>query len=134
MRAAYIASATQTAMTVFDEVKLLRKFDGGGEHGVHAVLCHRTRNRSTRLREPNEINRLRYLAGSSRLERRPPPATHVGRKWFYAGCARPGWLDCSNRSDGKNWELIAVGFRNEFDAAFNRDGELFAYDADMEWI
>jgi putative heme-binding domain-containing protein len=29
--------------------------------------------------------------------------------------------------------LIAAGFRNEFDAAFNRLGELFTYDADMEW-
>ena len=31
------------------------------------------------------------------------------------------------------WKLIASGFRNLFDAAFNRDGELFTYDADMEW-
>src|SRR6185369_6478485 len=35
--------------------------------------------------------------------------------------------------DGKQWELIASGFRNEFEAAFNHDGELFTYDADMEW-
>ncbi len=35
--------------------------------------------------------------------------------------------------DGKNWELFSVGYRNEFDAAFNRHGELFTYDADMEW-
>ena len=27
----------------------------------------------------------------------------------------------------------AIGYRNVFDAAFNRDGELFTYDADMEW-
>ena len=31
------------------------------------------------------------------------------------------------------WELIASGMRNPFDIAFNRDGELFTYDADMEW-
>jgi len=35
--------------------------------------------------------------------------------------------------DGKEWELIAMGLRNEFDVAFNRVGELFTYDADMEW-
>ena len=35
--------------------------------------------------------------------------------------------------DGKNWELIAMGLRNEFDIAFNKVGELFTYDADMEW-
>ncbi len=35
--------------------------------------------------------------------------------------------------DGKNWEIIAGGFRNQFDMAFNGDGEMFTYDADMEW-
>ncbi|TWU26757.1 Cytochrome c [Novipirellula galeiformis] len=34
---------------------------------------------------------------------------------------------------GKNWEIIAGGFRNQFDVAFNDDGEMFTYDADMEW-
>lgn len=29
--------------------------------------------------------------------------------------------------------MVASGFRNEFDAALNADGELFTYDADMEW-
>src|SRR5207253_2715891 len=31
------------------------------------------------------------------------------------------------------WELISTGYRNQFDAAFNRHGDLFTYDADMEW-
>src|SRR6185295_4235056 len=35
--------------------------------------------------------------------------------------------------DGSRWELIAGGFRNPFDIAFNRDGEMFTFDADMEW-
>ncbi|HTD88746.1 MAG TPA: heme-binding protein, partial [Candidatus Binatia bacterium] len=34
---------------------------------------------------------------------------------------------------GKDWELICNGFRNEYDAAFNRNGDLFTFDADMEW-
>ena len=34
--------------------------------------------------------------------------------------------------DGKNWTLVAAGFRNPFDIAFNDVGELFTYDADME--
>ncbi|WP_156345665.1 hypothetical protein [Verrucomicrobium spinosum] len=29
--------------------------------------------------------------------------------------------------------MITTGFRNEYDAAFNRQGDLFTYDADMEW-
>jgi putative heme-binding domain-containing protein len=35
--------------------------------------------------------------------------------------------------DGQHWEVIAGGFRNQFDLAFNDAGEMFTYDADMEW-
>lgn len=31
------------------------------------------------------------------------------------------------------WELVAGGFRNQYDAAFNILGELFTFDSDMEW-
>ena len=34
---------------------------------------------------------------------------------------------------GKNMEIFASGFRNIFDGGVNRDGELFTYDADMEY-
>ena len=49
------------------------------------------------------------------------------------GVAGPRRLDRKTDPDGKDWELIAIGFRNPYDLAFNRDGELFTYDADMEW-
>lgn len=35
--------------------------------------------------------------------------------------------------EGKSWEVLAGGLRNEVDIAFNREGEMFTYDADMEW-
>lgn len=35
--------------------------------------------------------------------------------------------------DGGTREIYAGGFRNQVDIAFNRDGEMFTYDADMEW-
>ncbi len=34
---------------------------------------------------------------------------------------------------GEHWEIIGAGMRNPFSFGFNADGELFAYDADMEW-
>ena len=43
-----------------------------------------------------------------------------------------GW-SAKTDPEGAPWEIIATGFRNEYDAAFNRHGELFTYDADMEW-
>ena len=32
-----------------------------------------------------------------------------------------------------DWELVAMGFRNQYDGAFNLMGELFTFDSDMEW-
>jgi putative heme-binding domain-containing protein len=49
------------------------------------------------------------------------------------GTLAPRGFIAKTDPEGKTWELIATGFRNEYDAAFSRDGELFAYDADMEW-
>lgn len=45
----------------------------------------------------------------------------------------PGGIIYRVDPDGKNFEAYANGFRNIFDGAFNRDGELFTYDADMEY-
>ncbi len=35
--------------------------------------------------------------------------------------------------DGKSWTLLAGGLRNPLDVAWNGDGEMFTFDADMEW-
>ncbi len=35
--------------------------------------------------------------------------------------------------DGKSWTLLAGGLRNPLEAAVNADGEMFTFDADMEW-
>ncbi len=34
---------------------------------------------------------------------------------------------------GSDWDLVTIGMRNHYDAAFNALGELFTYDSDMEW-
>ena len=45
----------------------------------------------------------------------------------------PGGIIYRVSLDGKNFEAYSSGYRNIFDAAFNHDGELFTYDADMEY-
>ena len=35
--------------------------------------------------------------------------------------------------EGKTWEVLCGGLRNQVDIAFNADGELFTFDADMEY-
>ena len=52
---------------------------------------------------------------------------------FMTGEKAPGGHIYRVSPDGKHWELVSMGYRNPFDIAFNRDGELFTYDSDMEW-
>lgn len=50
-----------------------------------------------------------------------------------AGFKAPGGTIWRFTPDGSKWWLRTAGFRNEYDMAFNSAGELFAFDADMEW-
>ena len=43
-----------------------------------------------------------------------------------------GWIARIN-PEGTDWELISAGYRNAFDFDYNEVGDIFAYDADMEW-
>ena len=52
---------------------------------------------------------------------------------FMKGVMGPGGAIYNVTPDGKQWELFSVGFRNEYDAAYHKNGDLFTYDADMEW-
>ncbi len=42
-------------------------------------------------------------------------------------------LASTGPSPGSEVEIVAGGFRNAYDAAFNLAGELFTFDSDMEW-
>ncbi|QDU98071.1 family 16 glycoside hydrolase [Lignipirellula cremea] len=119
---------------VLDQVETLRKLTGGAaEHGPHAVLL-----------APD--GKGLYIVCGNKTDLTKVDASRVPQVWdedlllprpygrgFMIGTRAPGGYIARMDPDGKNWELAAVGFRNEFDAAFNADGELFAYDADMEW-
>lgn len=118
----------------YDELKLLRKLQGGGEHGPHALLLSPDKKsiyaiigNQTKLTEISS-SRMPLIWGEDHL---------LTRLWdgngFMKGVLAPGGWIARTDPEGKNWELIATGFRNEYDAAFNREGELFAFDADMEW-
>jgi putative heme-binding domain-containing protein len=49
------------------------------------------------------------------------------------GVLAPGGWIAKTDPEGKTWEIVSIGYRNPYDAAFNADGELFVYDSDMEW-
>ena len=61
----------------------------------------------------------------------------VPRMWDANGHAKgilaPGGYICKTDPDGKTVEIYSYGYRNQFDIAFDANGELFTYDSDMEW-
>jgi putative heme-binding domain-containing protein len=119
---------------VLDKVELLKKIDGGGEHGPHAVLL--TPDGKSLTVVCGDAAKMVELAGS-RVPRHWGedhllPRMPDGRG-FMAGVLGPGGCIYKVDPEGKSWELLSTGYRNQYDAAYNKDGDLFTYDADMEW-
>ena len=118
----------------FDSVKLLRKFqENGGEHGPHAVVpspdgksLHVVCGNQTDLPK-YDASRVTECWGEDSLMPRV-----YGRGFMKGSEAPRGWI-CKTDPEGKKWEVVATGFRNQYDIDFNADGEMFTYDADMEW-
>ena len=49
------------------------------------------------------------------------------------GIMAPAGVLYRTNADGSEWQRIAVGMRNCYDFAISASGEMFTYDADMEW-
>ncbi len=119
-----------------DKVNMLLKLSGAGEHGPHSLVL-----------APNG-EEIYFIAGNhtlipeSLLKNSRLPVNWQEDNLFtpYLDArghandikAPGGWISKFN-PEGTDWELISAGYRNPFDMAFNQDGELFTYDADMEW-
>jgi putative heme-binding domain-containing protein len=117
-----------------DQVELLRPLEGGGDHGWHALLAgpdgksiYVVAGDATRLRKP-ERSRVPLIWGEDHLLPRIPDA-----RGFMTDVLAPGGCFYRVDPEGKNWELVSMGFRNPYGAAFNRHGDLLTFDADMEW-
>jgi putative heme-binding domain-containing protein len=119
----------------YDKIAKLHSMAGGGEHGLHSMVVSPDGKRiffncgnHTKLPEGLEKSRASQIWGEDHV---------LPRLWDANGHARgvmaPGGYICSMNPDGSALELFCYGFRNEFDIAFDLGGELFTYDADMEW-
>jgi putative heme-binding domain-containing protein len=119
----------------FDTVKQLQKLSGAlGEHGPHAIALspdgqslYVVAGNNTILPERVETFRSPKNWAEDQLLLRDPCSNGHNTDRMAPG----GWV-CRVAPDGSEWELVSAGFRNPYDIAFNRDGELFTYDADME--
>jgi len=129
-RAKYDAAADR-----FEPATLLAALDGNGEHGPHAVVLAPD-GRSLYVVGGNHTKLPASLA-SSRVaqcwaEDQLLPQ-HADPNGHAVGITAPGGWICKTDPEGKQWELLAAGFRNSYDMAFDRDGEAFTFDSDMEW-
>jgi putative heme-binding domain-containing protein len=119
----------------FDEVKKLKAIRGGGEHGPHALRLSPD-GKSILMVCGNHTQPPEDFA-SSRLPKNWGEDHLLPRQWDAGGHARgvmaPGGYIAKTDPEGKNWEILNSGYRNTYDIGLNGDGEIFAYDSDMEW-
>ena len=118
-----------------DKVELLKGFEARGDHGVHAVVpspdgrsLFLITGNSTKPTELAKTSPVPQIWGEDHLLPSMPDGRGHNR-----GVLAPGGIIYRVDPEGKSFEAFANGFRNIFDAAFNRDGELFTFDADMEY-
>ncbi len=118
-----------------DKVELLRRMEARGDHGVHAVVLtpdgkglYLVCGNGAKLTTPAASSPVPAIWGEDHLLPRMPDG-----RGFMRDVLAPGGIIYRVSPDGKDFEVFSSGFRNIFDAALNRDGELFTYDADMEY-
>lgn len=118
----------------FDKITLMKEFIGEGEHGPHSIIL-----------SPDKKSI--YLISGNHTDVPPMDAYRLPKNWQEDNIfplikdprghandryAPGGWI-ANIDPEGKKWELVSAGYRNAFDIAFNETGDLFVYDADMEW-
>jgi putative heme-binding domain-containing protein len=117
-----------------NEVHFLKKFEGEGEHGYHAVvegpdkMIYVMNGNHTKVPQGIEPNSPHKNYQEDFL---------LARQWdangHAVGILAPGGYVVRTDPEGKKWELMLAGFRNSYDFDFNADGEMFTFDSDMEW-
>lgn len=119
-----------------DTVKLLLKFKGEmHEHGPHAVTLG-----------PDGL--IYIMVGNHSSCLAPPEANSPHHHWYEGDLVQPRYEDAGGHAvgvkapggvvlrtdtEGSFVQVFAGGFRNAYDLAFNRQGDLFTFDSDMEW-
>lgn len=119
----------------FDKMEKVAEFRGGGEHGPHSVRLGPD-GKSIYVIAGNHTDPPTGFS-SSTIPTNWSEDHLLPRQWdargHAAGKLAPGGWIARTDEQGKDWEMFSIGYRNPYDFDFNADGEIFAYDADMEW-
>jgi putative heme-binding domain-containing protein len=121
---------------LLDHAEIMSAYFGRGEHGNHALVDTEDSEQLYAV----SGNQTPLPAADSIVRRRNPSLKEdlfLPRQWdprgHAAGILAPGgWVTRFDPAT-KTHDLYCSGFRNEYDVALNAHGDLFAYDADMEW-
>jgi putative heme-binding domain-containing protein len=116
-----------------DTVEKLFDMEGSGEHGPHGLMLGPEGSdlyliAGNHTDVPEDFGAILSSWEEDRLFSPVlDPGGHANDR-----TAPGGWI-ARSRDQGKTWEVIANGFRNAYDIAFDQYGELFTFDSDMEW-
>jgi putative heme-binding domain-containing protein len=117
----------------YDKVEFLIPLAVGGDHHAHAVILNPDKTRLMILcgnstDPPGELARrnIQHQLEDHLLPRSTYYGHNTGRK-------APGGFVITCKPDGTDRTLFCAGFRNPYDIALNSHGELFTFDADMEY-
>ncbi len=119
-----------------DRVEAILKFSGEmSEHGPHALvlgpdgLIYMVVGNFAHVEKPYEATspHHHFYEGDLVTPRIEDAGGHA------AGIRAPGGTIIRTDTSGSAVELFAGGLQNPYDIAFNKDGELFTADSDMEW-
>ena len=120
----------------YDEKKMLASVArDGGEHGPHQVVA--APDGSIWVIGGNHCAPPEESLADSRVPKLWQEDIIFTRLWDANGhavgvMAPGGWIARTDR-EGSKWELLTIGFRNSYDAAFDEIGRAFTFDSDMEW-
>ncbi|HWA99749.1 MAG TPA: HEAT repeat domain-containing protein [Pirellulales bacterium] len=144
-----------------ENVRALFGFENGiGEHGVHALALgpegmiyvmignHSSLALPTSASAKPKPDDAGKDKSTAEAPRKPYAATSPYHDWYEGDLLEPKYEDANGHAvgikapcgtivrtdaDGTTVELFAGGLRNAYDMAFDRHGELWTYDSDMEW-
>ena len=132
------------------KAELLHRFEGGmAEHGPHAVI-HGPDNQLYIVLGNHAWMKAKTLATNSPIRRWPtgqqgPDQGQPGTtedvllprlndaRGHAANIRAPGGTIWRCNLDANEMALVSAGYRNQYDAAFSPNNELFTFDSDMEW-